>query len=303
MNRRILYYFVLIFRINLVKMLLNMMNKLLFFLTLLMIYIPFRADAQKMTDLERLGVKGIVRSILETKYTIFDEGGDKIQDKIILSKQTIYNPDGYEAEIITYQNGEIASFSHYIFDAEGKQTELKEHKPDGTLRHSVSYKYDDKGLRTEAVFQWVEQQFYDNNRQKTEHVFEIFERNMYSRVVYLNDYRGLPLEEDYFRDDGTLSYRYVSKYNVFGNKTAMTYINSTGRTSWVSKHKYDRYQNLTEGKVFKSNRTAVSSKFSYKFDLYGNWISRYEKREVVDNVLTTHIERGDYLTEREIEYY
>jgi len=272
-------------------------------MVIFLISVAHQLSAQKMTDLERLGVKGKVRLILETKYIIFDEGGDNVQDKIILSKQTIYNPDGYEAGIITYQNGEIASSSHYVFDGEGKQTELKEYKPDGTLRHTVTYKYDDKGFRTEAVFQWVEQQFYDNNREKSEHVFEIFERNMYSRVLYLNDYRGLPLEENYFRDDGTLSYRYISKYNVFGNKTAMTYINSGGRTSWVTKFKYDRYQNLTEGKVFKSNRTAVSSKFSYKYDLYGNWISRYEKREVVDNVLTTHIERGDYLTEREIEYY
>ncbi|MBW6460798.1 MAG: hypothetical protein K0B08_09510 [Bacteroidales bacterium] len=303
MNWWALYYFVLNFRINLVKMLLIMVNKFIFFLTVIMICFSFQTSAQKMTDLERLGVKGKVHSILETKYTILEESADMVRDKAILSRLTIFNPDGYESEVTTYENGKIASTSHYFFDGEGKQAEMKEYKPDGTLRHTVTYNYDDKGFRTEAVYHWVEQRFYDNNRERTEHVFEIFERNMYSRVVFLNDYRSLPLEENYFRDDGNLSYRYINKYDVFGNKTVMTYINPGGRTSWITKYKYDRNQNLLEGRVFKSNRTAVSSKFTSQYDLNGNWISRYEKREVVDNILTTQIERGDYLTEREIEYY
>lgn len=262
-----------------------------------------QSPAQALNDLDKLGIAGAVKSITETKYLLNGPAGDSATNRIISRKRVSYNENGFENEVITYESGSVSSTAVCHFDTEGKPDFVKVFDPDGTIKYTVSYKYNDKGFRTEAEFHWKDQQFYDEYKEKTENYFELFERNVYSRIIYTNDYRGFFTEEKYLRDDSSISYHYTHRYDIHGNKLVMSYFNSSGRTSWLTKYKYNRANIMTESRVYKSNRIAVTSKYSYQFDERGNWTSRLEKREVVDNVLTQFFQRGDFLTERVIEYY
>jgi hypothetical protein len=71
----------------------------------------------------------------------------------------------------------------------------------------------------------------------------------------------------------------------------------------MSKHKFDRYDNMIESRVYKSNHIAVLTQYTYEFDPAGNWLVRKEDREVYVNILTAGLDRGDMVTERTIEYY
>ena len=83
----------------------------------------------------------------------------------------------------------------------------------------------------------------------------------------------------------------------------LSYFKGNGHLSWISKYKYDRYDNLVESRLFKSNRIAVFSTYKYQYDAVGNWVVQREEREVYVNILTAGLERADMVTERTIEYY
>ena len=88
-----------------------------------------------------------------------------------------------------------------------------------------------------------------------------------------------------------------------GNRLESAYFHGNGRLSWLTKCKYDRYNNLIESRVYKSNRIAVLSRYNYRFDATGNWVVRNENRKVYVNILTAGLERANTVTERIIEYY
>jgi hypothetical protein len=83
----------------------------------------------------------------------------------------------------------------------------------------------------------------------------------------------------------------------------MTFFNSKGRTSWVTKYKYDRYHHLVKSIVYKSNRVAATSLYTYEYDETGNWTKRNEERKVNYNILTSSLIEGSFYIQREIEYY
>jgi hypothetical protein len=263
----------------------------------------FIIPVDEINDLEKYRLKGSVKSVMEIKYSLAgkDAGGQK--DKIMYQKFILFDRFGYEAETKLFKNGDIFLSSVYLFGNDGKQVEMNEYHPDGTLNLNVTYVYNDKGFLSEANYIWAENRIIGEICENTDYYYEIIQNDLFSRVVYINEYRGYCVEEHYVKADSSLSFKFVAKYDIHGNKLESGYFHGNGRLSWMTKYQYDRYNNLIESRVFKSNRIAVLSEYDYQFDSYGNWVVRKEKRKVYVNILTEGLERANTITERTIEYY
>jgi hypothetical protein len=256
-----------------------------------------------ITDLEKYRLKGKVKSMMETRYTV-GEGADSLtKDKILYQKYTEFNYAGYESSYILYKDGKPSLSGNFLFGPEGWQTGLDEYRADGTLNAHVVYFYDTKGFRVKARYRWGENREIGDLAENTDYYFEILNSDLFTIVVYKNEYRGFCLQEDYLRADSTLSFRFVSRYDFHGNKTESSYLHGNEHTSWITKNNYDLYDNLIESKVFKSNRIAVETKYTYQFDGQGNWMVMREDRNVNLNILTEGLEKADMLSERSIQYY
>lgn len=257
----------------------------------------------EINDIVKAGLSGKVRSVLETRYTLQGSIKEARKDKLISKKYTTYNPEGYETGSTIYNNGQVYLTSKYIPDAEGKPIEMQEYNADGTLNLDVTYNYDDKGFKTEALYNWSVNHNIGEICENSDYYFEIIQNDLFTKVLYKNEYRGYCVQEDFLKANGDLSFRLSSKYDIHGNKLESAYFHGNERLSWITKYKYDRYNNLIESKVFKSNRIAVLSKYKYQFDEPGNWITRAEERDVSVNIFTAGLEQANILTERIIEYY
>lgn len=267
------------------------------------LFIAFIAPAEEFNDLAKYRLKGSVKSLMEIKYALGEKSDSAVKGRIMFQKYTLFNEDGYEYESTLFKDGNEYLTSKYLFGNDGKQVEMDEYNPDGTLNLHVIYKFDKKGFRSEADFMWAENRNIGDITENKDYYYEIIQNDIYTKVIYKNEYRGYCLEEDYLKADSSLSFKFVNKFDFRGNKLESGYFHASGRLSWMTKYKYDRYDNLVESRVYKSNRIAVLSRYKYQFDTAGNWVVRNESRKVYVNVLTAGLDRANTVTERMIEYY
>jgi hypothetical protein len=281
----------------------NKFLRYIFYSLLICGLISFIIPDPDINDLEKYRLKGNVKSVMEIKYSLTGKEANAAKDKIIFQKYTLFDPNGYETESVLYNNGEQFLLSKIFTGPDGKPVEMSEYKPDGTLNLHVTYNYDDKVNKSEAVYDWKEDHKVGEICENTDYYYEVIQNEIFTKVLYKNEYRGFCTEENYMKADGSLSFRFTAKYDINGNKLEMGYFHGNGRLSWLTKFDYDRYNNLVESRLFKSNRIAVYTMYEYQFDEVGNWVVRREKREVHVNILTAGLDRNDMVTERNIEYY
>jgi len=279
------------------------LKNILFSIASCALFIGLIVPSEEINDLEKQRLKGSVRSVMEIKYSLAENSDIALKDHIIFQKYTLFDLNGYEYENTIYKNGDIFLTSNYLFGIDGKQVELNEYNPDGTLNLNVTYKYDDKGFRSEGNYRWSEDRKIGEIAEHTDYYYEIIQNDLYTKVLYMNEYRGYCTEENYLKADSTLSFKFIFKYDFRGNKLESGYFHGNGRLSWMTKYKYDRYDHLIESRVYKSNRIAVISGYTYQFDTAGNWVIRNEDRKVFVNILTAGLDRANTVTERIIEYY
>lgn len=265
--------------------------------------ISFTDPGKKLNDVEKYRLKGNVRSVMEIRYSLAKNADNEAKNKTTYQKYTLFDLNGYETESILYKNGEKYLVSSYLSGPDGKQLGMNESNPDGTLNLNVTYNFDEKGFRSEAIYNWAENRKIGEICDNTDYYYEIIQNDMFTKVLYKNEYRGYCTEEIYLKADSSLSFKIIAKYDFHGNKTESGYYHGNGHLSWMTKYNYDRYDNLVESRVYKSNRIAVISGYDYQFDEAGNWIARKEDREVIVNILTEGLERGNAITERIVEYY
>lgn len=275
----------------------------LFLLATFGLFISLIDPESKFTDLDKYRLKGKVKSMREIKYARAAEGDAGRRDKVLFQRNTFFNVEGYETQSTLFKNGSEYLLSMYLTGSEGKQVEMNEYNPDGTLNLKVSYKYDEKGFRSQAFYNWSDNRQVGEKAENTDYFYEIINSDVFTTVLYTNEYRGYCLEEKYLKADSTVSFMFSYKYDFNGNRTESAYFHGNGRLSWLTKYKYDRYGNLTECRVFKSNRIAVISTYKHEFDAAGNWVVRKEDRNVTVNILTAGLDRDNTITERIIEYY
>jgi YD repeat-containing protein len=240
---------------------------------------------------------------MEIKYTVPGKTEDHDLRKAFRQKQLIFDETGFIKEIRLYSNGAEHLISKFIREEDGRLLQMNEYLTDGTLNLSVNYSYDEKGFKSEALYNWSENRVIGEICERFDYYDDILQNELFTRVEYKNEYRGYCTQESFYTGDGRLSFKIESKYDFRGNRLESAYLDGNGRLSWITKYKYDRYDHLIESNVYKSNRIAVESGYKYKFDDSGNWVSRAEDRTVYVNILTAGIEKSDMLAERIIDYY
>jgi hypothetical protein len=279
------------------------LKSITFFIIVCVLFTGLIVPPDKFTDLEKYRLKGSVKSLMEIKYSLAEAGNTALKNQIMFQKYTLFDINGYETESTLYKKSDELLTSRYIFGNNDKPVEMLEYHADGTLNLTIKFKYDEKGYKSEAIYNWADNRIIGEICEKTDYYFDIVQNEVFTRVIYKNDYRGFCEEENYLKPDSSLSFKIVAKYDFRGNKVESAYFHGNDRLSWMTKYTYDRYDNLIESRVFKSNYIAVVSKFKYQFDSYGNWISRNEKRDVHRNILTDGLDTANTVTERTIEYY
>lgn len=260
-------------------------------------------SAPAVNDLTRYGLKGKVRSVMETKYAMPDKESKEPSNQAIYQKLIRFNEEGFIREITLYKNNEVYLVDEFVTDIDGKPLEMNESLPDGTLNLNVRYFYDKDTCKSEALYNWSEDRVIGEICDPFDYYFDIIQNVPFTRVVYSYEYRGYCTEEKFLKADSSLSFKLVSKYDFRGNRLESGYIKANEMLSWITKYTYDRYDHIIESKVFKNNYIAVYSEFKYQFDDTGNWISKKEKREVHVNILTAGLDQRNMVTERNIEYY
>jgi hypothetical protein len=280
-------------------------NIKLFLLSLINLGLLFEYNTGGSTinDLTRNGLKGKVRSVMETKYAFPDKDSKESENQAIYQRFTVYNEEGYVQEIKLYKNNEEFLLTKFTSDSDGKPLEMNEYLADGTFNLNVKYKYNEDTCKSEAVYSWSENRVIGEICEPYDYYYDIIQNEIFTKVLYTYEYRGYCTEEKFLNADSITSFKLVSKYDFRGNRLESAYFNGTGMMSWITKYTYDRYDNMIESRVLKSNRIAVESEYKYQFDDTGNWIYRKEKRVVYVNILTAGIDQRNTVTERTIEYY
>ena len=258
----------------------------------------FYSPPMNVTDLEKRKLKGKVRSVMVIDHFIKKNDQTGETDTIVTQELTLFDQHGNIYEVVKYKNGIASTISKYLFDSVGRQLLLREYERDGTLKMTVTYKFNNKGHRISAEYSWPD---YDPD--DDDFGFEVDDKHPYTTIIYNNDYRGYCVEEKRLEEDGSLYCRFVYDYDFKGNRSEMNYYNSDNDHTWRKVYKYNFNNLLKQSRTYKDNRIVLRADYTYDFDEQGNWIKRTERRHLYHNIYSSFFEKGDVVTNRRIEYY
>ncbi len=257
----------------------------------------------QQTDINDYNVLGDVVSIMETKYYVPMTDDNFENETLVYQTHTIFNTEGNKQKSSINKSGTLFSYVVYNYDHNNIQIGKYEYNADSSLYLTITFKRDKNGFKTEALYNRILQKTYDSQRLSLEVEFDKYYNNLFTRIVYINDYKGHVTEEKYLTEDNILSFMYTYKYDYLNNKIEIKYYNSKGIPSWRQKLKYNSMGRVIQSKLYKGNRIAMTSKYSYENDQCENWIKRIETRKLFDNFFSYDLSRNTVITNRIIEYY
>ena len=245
-------------------------------------------------------------AIKSIRQNIFSEpkGERAFSNKhLIFDQISHYNKKGIVTQTFQYKNDTLFSYTNYYYDTTGVLTSSKEFNSDNSPYLTIHFTHDKKGFITRADYIRSGQKHYDDHRNPVEVEFEKYYQNLFTYIIYVNDYMGNVLEAQYYRADNKLSFKYTYRYDFRYNQTEIKYYNNKGSVSWRKKLKYDKNGHLIQYKLYMNNRQALLSKLSYQFDQNNNWINRTETRKRYDNFFAYDVTDNTFITVRKIDYY
>ena len=239
-----------------------------------------------------------------TKIYTFPKGEKEYyQGHKIFDKLQKYNAKGLITQSFQYKSDTLFSYTNYYYDTSNLLIKSKEFNSDNTPYLTIKYTHDKNGFVTRADYLRNTQKQYDDHRNPVEVEFEKYYKNLFTYIIYINDFMGNVLEEKYYTSDKRLSFKYTFKYDFRYNKIETKFYNRKGSVSWRKKMKYNKEGFLTQYKLYMNNRPALLSKFKYQLDSNKNWIKRVETRKLYNNFFAYDIKDNTIVTENEIEYY
>lgn len=225
-----------------------------------------------------------------------------------------FNESGYVIKELLYNlNGRISQIGSTLFDANGNRKELRFQNPEGGLLSCLKCEYDSAGKLLECVSIQARHARGSISMQRC--------RPRYNHA-------GHKVEELWFDDEGTLSRRYVYKYNPIGqtaeqvlysydenglldekwttfydadgNVVERSCFDQLGRTiGGPIRYKYNRDGDQIEAATFSLKGDLYSTtSYSYDVDAQRNWIKRLEIYKTANSGFETRV-----LTYRTLEYY
>ncbi len=244
-----------------------------------------------------------VKSIHQTIYTL--PKGEKVYDNqyLIFNNKVLYDKKGMVRQTIQYKNDTLFSYTNYYYDTNNLLLKSMEYNSDNTLYLAISFIHDEGGFIIRANYSRTNQKLFDDYRNPVEVEFEKYYHNLFTYVVYKNDFMGNVLEELYYTHDNKLSFKYTYHYDFRYNKTEIKYYNKKGSVSWRKKLKYNKDGLVVQFMLYMNNRPALLSKFKYVYDNSHQWVKRTETRKLYPNFFAYEVKDNTLITLREIEYY
>ncbi len=222
---------------------------------------------------------------------------------IVFHTVSEFSKSGMLTVVKEFRDGQLFSKKVYDYSVDQQLLGYGDYNADGSLYLKVKYSFDENGFLIGEKFDRTQQKLYNPNRQKVFQEYEKIYENMFVEIIYKCDFKGHKIEEKYLNANGSLSRLFTYKYDYRFFKTEEKYYNAERRPVWRTKFKQNSHGFVQECKKYISNRLAVTSTFIYQYDTQGNWIERFEKRKVEDNILTVEISRNDIVSTRIIAYW
>jgi len=266
---------------------------------LAVLFISATGEKKPPTDLEKRNLRGSVKTLTEVRSEILSDSTFNIVNHSVSE----FSKSGMLEVVKEIRNGTLFSKKIYDYSIDQKLQGYSDYNADGSLYLRVTYSFDENGFLIGEKFDRTQQKLYNQNRQRVFQEYEKVYENMFVEVVYKCDFKGHKIEQKYLNANGSLMHLTTYKYDYKYFRVEEKYFNADRKAVWRTKFKQNSHGFVQESKKYISNRLAVTSNFSYQYDAQGNWVERFEKRKVEDNILTVEINRNNIIITRVIEYW
>lgn len=279
------------------------MQKEIFITLVLVLFLGVNNVSCQINDLIRDDLKGKVLSMRETIYQLPDDQNNFGNGNTTSDIVYYYDQSGNRSKTVQYKNGKVFSYTNYVYDNDTVLTEINEYNPDGSLYLAISVECDNNKSITQAKYNRDFQKSYDDNRKSIDVEYDVYYQNLFTKVVYQNDFKGYVTSAIHLTEDSSLAYSYYYRYDYKYNLTEIKYYNNSGKLSWRETRKYNNDSTLKKTNYYESNRIALSSVYEHEFDNINNWVKRVETRTLHDNFFSDGLTDDQFITVRKITYY
>ncbi len=257
------------------------------------------ANKKQISDLERMNLKGNIKTLLEIVQVIYENS----EKSIIFNTITNFNIDGMIVEKRILKKHTLFSRLVYNYNSENQITGFNDYNPDGSLYISVTYESDEDGFIIAEHYDRSTQRLYDEKRQPIDVLNEEYYEKLFTDIFYERDFKGYKLEEKYLKPNGALSHKYLYSHNYKYYLVEKKYYNSANNLFYKTKYKYNEHGDSYKSTTFISHRLGYVTTFTYEYDVFDNWVKREETKEIEDNIFTKDVIRDLVVTDRIIQYY
>lgn len=271
------------------------------FVWVFIVGMPMVLPAQE--NLSSMGLIDSVLSVREITYSALDESEDVHRRMISSDRLITFDVQGNILEMLIYQKGRLYSTLIYHYDSAGFCTGFKEIDAKDRVYLVVNYEYSEDGWLQREIYDRSFQKLYDDRRKEIDVEYHEYYRNLFTVVNYRYNLLNLVTKKEFLRPGGDIDFVHEYTYGIKRYVNRKTYVSESGDVSW-----YEKIKNNLEGwpievKRFESSRMVFQKNITYETDSRGNWISREETTEEVENVFGDPPKKTSEITIREIEYY
>lgn len=260
------------------------------FLILTLVTLAAPALGQEISDKERMGLKGAVKTV-RTKIVEVTQDGRPVEGPNISESLITLDRLGRKTEEAFYKpDGTLDKRQVFTYDDAGNRTQ-KDYDTNGTIRYEATTKVEwDKAnstgrLITDGALTWVKGEA----------------GKLHSEIVLKYDSRGRVVESLSYGRDGSLSSRSVNKFGDDGGLEEMILYNGAGLI-------FQHHVRTSEGmqvSVYKDDGTLLTTELRRRpthadFDAHGNWTREALTMTVGSGSKVEDVTR---VTNRVITYY
>ena len=226
-----------------------------------------QTNNSKRNDLNKMNLKGKVKSLKETSYKACILFGD-IQKcerermdwnnllysiSCYIDSYIIFNSKGYKIEENHYTSkGSLDNKETFNYDENGNKIEENNYISDGLLFCKWINKFNLKGKIIESNFYYLDGSLGGKN---------IFNYNEIENQI----------EESSYKSNGNLEWKHTAMFDTKGNQINFIGYKPDGSLDWKDTYKYDKKGNLIEENSFESDGS-LKWKKTYIYNLIGNKI-------------------------------
>ena len=263
-----------------------------FLLTILLISFSFGLKAQLEIKAEEYGLKGSIKSVLETEFQIIENYGRQSESRRALLN---FNSDGYKTYEKQMDAGGAMLFAvNFKYGNENRLTEETNLDEKGNFSSKRTYKFENNILTVyssdlAASIGKVTAKYHYSNLNVVKK--EEFENDGSYRRIYIFRYDGngnkvFEIQKNDNADKGTEVRYYYDEYDRVIKKEDY---DDSGKKTYQSAYRYDSKGNIiSETSSYVDSQDSITITYKYVYDKYDNWT---EKSELMDDKLYSVILR------------